>query len=151
MAEFVVAPAGFLLAVLWFDLMFDVQTLPHRGGVVPDAALDSIAAYYRRVTTAARPMNLAVAAMMLATLAALVVQIARGDDPRGVGPVCLALAAAAIGLAATRTFAAARRLGASTDSPAERSRLAHGIRRDHLICLPLMATVIALELITGVG
>jgi hypothetical protein len=27
---FVTAGAGFLLAVLWFDLMFDVQVLAHR-------------------------------------------------------------------------------------------------------------------------
>jgi hypothetical protein len=27
--------AGFLLAVLWFDLMFDVQTRKHAGNVLP--------------------------------------------------------------------------------------------------------------------
>jgi hypothetical protein len=38
--------AGFLLAVLWFDLMFDVQALRERGPVLPEAVLTSIAAYY---------------------------------------------------------------------------------------------------------
>ena len=54
MIAFVTGGAGFLLAVLWFDLMFDVQVLrnPARRG-----ALDSVSAYYRRVTTSARPMN----------------------------------------------------------------------------------------------
>src|SRR5439155_26220916 len=33
---FVCAGAGFLLAVLWFDLMFDVQVLRHRVGDEPD-------------------------------------------------------------------------------------------------------------------
>jgi hypothetical protein len=33
---FVTAGAGFLLAVLWFDLMFDVQALPHRGRELPE-------------------------------------------------------------------------------------------------------------------
>ena len=37
MQPFVVAGAGFLLAVLWFDLMFDVQVLRHRGpGDLPE-------------------------------------------------------------------------------------------------------------------
>src|SRR5262249_18886028 len=47
------ACGGFLLAVLWMDLMFDLQML----GAAPEAAVASIAAYYRRVTTDARPMN----------------------------------------------------------------------------------------------
>ncbi len=62
MTPFVTAGAGFLLAVLWFDLMFDVQTLRHRTGVLPKPVLDSIAGYYGRVTGAARPMNLLIAA-----------------------------------------------------------------------------------------
>ena len=52
------AGAGFLLAVLWFDLMHDVQVLRLPAGEDPSAALTSIARYYRRVTTDARPMNL---------------------------------------------------------------------------------------------
>src|SRR2546423_15035490 len=73
---FVTAGAGFLLAVLWFDLMFDVQLV--RRGEPRDSALESIAAYYRRVTTAARSMNRLVAAVMLAPIAAIVAQIRRG-------------------------------------------------------------------------
>ena len=40
------AGSGFLLAVLWFDLMFDVQVRGHRGGTVPGPVRESIAAYY---------------------------------------------------------------------------------------------------------
>ena len=43
------AGAGFLLAVLWFDLMFDVQTRKHTGDLLPPEVLASISAYYRRV------------------------------------------------------------------------------------------------------
>src|SRR2546422_6120331 len=48
--------AGFLLAVLWFDLMFDAQALGRRpvGGPLAEPVLASIAAYYRHVTTSAR-------------------------------------------------------------------------------------------------
>src|SRR5689334_11264258 len=58
MPAFVAAGAGFLLAVLWFDLMFDVQTRRHaHDAVLPPQVLGSISAYYRRVTTEAYPMN----------------------------------------------------------------------------------------------
>jgi hypothetical protein len=106
----------------------------------------SIAAYYRRVTTAARPMNRLVAAAMVATLASIVVQIARGDRPRWVGPVALALAAAAIALAATRTVPHAVRVGARTDSPRDQHELAKSIYRDHVACLVAISAVLALEL-----
>ena len=78
MHAFAAAGAGFLLAVLWFDLMFDVQTRKHSGGVLPPEVLGSISAYYRRVTTEAYPMNRLVALVMLLTLAA----IWRGDRAR---------------------------------------------------------------------
>ena len=70
MNAFVAAGASFLLAVLWFDLMFDVQVLGHSERELPEPVLASIAGYYGRVTTAARPMNRLVASVMLATLAA---------------------------------------------------------------------------------
>ena len=40
---FVTAGAGFLLAVLWFDLMFDVQALRTPGPELPEPVLASIA------------------------------------------------------------------------------------------------------------
>ncbi len=109
MNAFVAAGAGFLLAVLWFDLMFDVQAAGH--AEVPEPALASIAAYYARVTTAARPMNRLIAAVMAATLAAIVVEIAGSTEPAWLGWVSLGLALAAIGLAGLRTVPAAVRLG----------------------------------------
>jgi hypothetical protein len=56
MNTFAAAGAGFLLAVLWFDLMFDVQTRKYTGDLPPEV-LASISAYYCRVTTEAYPMN----------------------------------------------------------------------------------------------
>ena len=144
MNAFVTAGAGFLLAVLWFDLMFDVQVLRR-----PETAVDSIAAYYRSVTTDARPMNMLVGAAMAATLAAIVVQIADGDAPGWVGWTSLALAGSAIALAAAHTFAAAVRLGAQGDPPAVQARLARSICRDHLVCFPAIAAVIAIQLASG--
>jgi hypothetical protein len=145
-AAFVTAGAGFLLAVLWFDLMFDVQVLRHRRSEVPEPVLASIAAYYRRVTAGARPMTWLIAAAMAATIAAVAVQIAHDDAPRWVGWCSLALAAAPILLAAGHTFPQAARLGSRTDPLAVQGRLARSICRDHLVCLVAIAGLLAVQL-----
>jgi hypothetical protein len=77
MHAFAAAGAGFLLAVLWFDLMFDVQTRKYTGDLPPEV-LASISAYYRRVTTEAYPMNRLVALVMVLTLAAICAEIVQG-------------------------------------------------------------------------
>jgi hypothetical protein len=145
---FVTTGAGFLLAVLWFDLMFDVQVFGHSEPALPDGVLASISRYYRRVTTAARPMNRLIGVVMIATIASIVVQIAR-DDPKWVGWTSLALAVAPILLAATHTFPAAVRLGAGTEAVDVQSRLARSICRDHLLCFPAIAALIAIQLAFG--
>src|SRR3974390_269972 len=71
MNAFAAAGAGFLLAVLWFDLMFDVQTRNSAANPLPSDVLASISAYYRRVTTEAYPMNRLGALVMLLTLGAI--------------------------------------------------------------------------------
>jgi hypothetical protein len=146
MIAFVSAGGGFLLAVLWFDLMFDVQVLGHRERELPEERLASIAAYYGRVTTAARPMNRLIATVMLATIAAIVVEIARADVPAAVAWTSLALAVAPIALAGARTVPAAVRLGARRDTPARQSALARTICREHVLCLASIAALLALQL-----
>jgi hypothetical protein len=145
----VTAGAGFLLAVLWFDLMFDVQVLRQGGGDVPEPVLASISTYYSRVTTAARPMNRLIAAVMLATIAAIIIQITEGDAPAWVGWTSLGLAGGAIALAAVRTVPGAVRLGTRADLPAVQSRLARSILRDHVVCFAAIAAVLAIQLTTG--
>jgi peptidoglycan/LPS O-acetylase OafA/YrhL len=143
---FVTAGAGFLLAVLWFDLMFDVQALQSRDPVLPEEVLASIAGYYRRVTRQARRMNKLVALVMAGTLAAIVVQIAKGDDPAWVGWVSLALTGSAVALAGTHTFKAGARLGARRAAPDVQSATARSILRDHLLCLPAVVAVLVIQL-----
>jgi hypothetical protein len=149
MTQFVAAGAGFLLAVLWFDLMFDVQVVEHRTGEIPENVLSSIAGYYGRVTTGARPMNRLVAAAMVATIASIIVELARGDRPLWVGWASLPLVAIAVTLAGARTVPNAVRLGTRTDPPARQSELARAILRDHLVCASAIATVLAVQLIFG--
>src|SRR5208337_3418331 len=67
--------AAFLIAVLWFDLMFDVQVRKHTGDALPSEVLSSISAYYRRVTVEAWPMNRLIAVVMGLTLLAIIAEI----------------------------------------------------------------------------
>ncbi len=146
MSAFVTAGAGFLLAVLWFDLMFDVQTIAHRERELPEAALASIAGYYARVTTAARPMNRLIALVMLATLAAIVIELTGGHHPDWVPWASLALAVPPIALAGARTVPNAVRLGTRRDHVQRQSALARTICREHVFCAGCIAGLIALQL-----
>ncbi len=143
---FIAAGGGFLLAVLWFDLMFDVQAAGHAAAELPEPVLASIAGYYGRVTTAARPMNRLVAAAMLGTLGTIIAQIARADRPRWVGWASLVLATGPILLAALHTVPSAVRLGGRRDPEAEQSRLARAILRDHVICIAAIAALLVIQL-----
>jgi hypothetical protein len=144
----IAAAAGFLLAVLWFDLMFDVQVARHRAEpVLPESVLSSISAHYRRVTTTASPMGRLVGLVMAVLLICLVIQAVDGDAPAWVTVVSLPAALLATGLAMARVFWSARRLGARQDSTEVQSRLARSIFREHLVCLVAMAVVLLVQLV----
>ncbi len=143
---FVAAGAGFLLAVLWFDLMFDVQTRKHAGNPLPPEILASISAYYRRVTTEAYPMNRLVALVMVLTLVAIVAQIVEAEDPWWIGWGSLALAGSGFVPTLMRTVPNARRLGSAKDPPDAQSTLARAICRDHLFSFMRMSLVLGLQL-----
>jgi hypothetical protein len=142
----VAAGAAFLIAVLWFDLMFDVQTRRHAGDTLPDDVLASISAYYRRVTIGAWPMNRLIAAVMILTLLAIIAEIVLHTDRWWIAWISLASAASAIGLARARTVPNAMRLGRATDSRETQTRLARAIYRDHLYCLGAISVLLALQL-----
>ena len=153
----ITAATAFLVAVLWFDLMFDVQVWPHRDApAVPDEVTRSIATYYRRVTTDAHPMSKLISVVMACLLARLVWRAVRGGAPVWLSGVSLVAAVAAIGLALGRVVPDAKRLGqlrdtSSTDVDAvnERSRLARRVFRDHVAFLMLMSGLLVVQLVAG--
>src|ERR1700726_1505422 len=147
MHTFAAAGAGFLLAVLWFDLMFDVQTRRHAGDLLPGEVLASISAYYRRVTTEAYPMNRLVALVMVLTLAAIGAEIVADKNPWWIGWGSMALAGSGFAPTMVRTVPNARRLGSATDSAEEQSRLARAVCRDHMFSFARMLGVLGLQLI----
>ncbi len=136
--------AGFLLAVLWFDLMFDVQVRGTTAGDVPQRILDSISVYYARVTTSARPMNRLVALAMLVTLGSVSGLIVNEELARWRSVAALVCVVGAIGLAAARTVKNAVRLGGGKDDHRAQSQLAQLILRDHIVCFGLIFVVILL-------
>ena len=138
---------GFLLAVLWFDLMFDVQVLqfPDTAVPLPDAVLSSIAGYYRRATTEAYPMNRAVGAVMVTAIVGSIWQAVRARR-RGLAIVAAVLVAAAVTLAAARVFPNAVRLGSRADAVEHQSTLARAICTDHLWCLAAILLFTGLQL-----
>ena len=158
--KIVTAAAGFLIAVLWFDLMFDSQVLRgtgsrtdvrptgagNQGPVLPDAVLASIAGYYRRVTTDASPMGQLVGAVMAILVVALVFQLESDEAPVWVSAVSIPAALLATGLAIVRVFGEARRLGRREDSPEVQSALAGSIFREHMVCLAAMSVVLGVQI-----
>jgi hypothetical protein len=140
------ACGGFLSAVLWMDLMFDVQVRQlDRGPSIRDAALASIAAYYRRVTTAAFPMNRLIAAVMTLLVAGAAYR-AFQPATAGIGAsLALVLGGAPVALAALRIVPAAVRLGERTDETDAQVALARSIFRGHVLCFVAMTLFTALH------
>jgi hypothetical protein len=151
MARLLAACGGFLLAVLWMDLMFDVQArrLGRGDGPGDEDALGSIAAYYRRVTTDAFPMNRLIAAVMVITIAGSVWQTlhrAHGSPLLLVAPL---LAIGSIALAGLRVVPTAIQLGRRSSSLAAQATLARAILRDHLVCAVGIAAFVLLQVSQG--
>jgi hypothetical protein len=146
-APLLTACGGFLLAVLWMDLIFDAQVLSYRngGGELPEPVLASIANYYHRATTTSRPMGRLIALVMLILLCALGFQAVRGHHPAWLLVTSAALAGVPIVLALTRTVPNAVRLGRRADGRAEQTRLARAICRDHLLCAGCMAAFLVVQ------
>jgi hypothetical protein len=144
------ACGGFLLAVLWMDLIFDSQVLRHRGvDELPEPVLASIAGYYHRATTTSRPMSHLIAVVMVILLGALGFRAAAGDDPGWLLLASAVLVGVPILLALVHTLPNAVRLGTRVGSGAEQSRFARSICRDHLLSVACMSGFLVLWVAGG--
>lgn len=141
------ACSGFLLAVLWMDLIFDSQVRGSRDAELPEPVLASVADYYRRATTTSRPMSRLIAAVMVILLGVLVVGAVRGGDAVWLIAVSVVLAAIPIVLAAIRTVPNAVLFGSREGGAADQSRLARSVYRDHVLCFACMGAFLVLRLI----
>lgn len=146
----VTACAGFLLAVLWMDLIFDSQ-MRGRAGVADESTLASIAGYYHRATTTSQPMGRVIAAVMLILVATLGIDAFRGHTPGWLLLASAVLAGGPVLLALTRTVPNAVRLGRRTGTAEEQTGLARAVWRDHLVCAAGMAGLLVLWITSGLG
>jgi hypothetical protein len=129
------------------DLIFDTQVLRRRRAhELPEPVIASIAGYYHRATTTSRPMSLLIALVMVILLAALGFHALRGDGPGWLVGVEVVLSGVPILLAMVRTVPNAVRLGNRVGTPAEQSRLARSICRDHVVCIAGMSAFLVLWL-----
>ena len=131
---------GFLLGVLWMDLMFDVQARGEQGRV------ESITAYYRRVTTDAAPMSRLIAAVMVVQLCGIAAEVVMHRIAGWSAVAVVVLGVAPIGLALVRIVPDAVRLGSQRDTPATQLALARRIYRAHVLCFAAVAVFIALQI-----
>lgn len=140
---------GFLAAVLWFDLMFDVQVLGQPAGPLAEPILGSIATYYQRVVIDASPMGRLVSVGMLVGWVSVALQLRRRELRGLLGwATAVALFAPTL-LAGIRIVPSAARLASRADSIELQSELARAICWDHLFCLGSIILFLTLELVSS--
>ena len=111
MPAVVAAGAAFLFAVLWFDLMFDVQVRRCPSGTLPPEILSATSSYYRRVTVEGAPMMYLPVAVMVLVLAAIVLELVKATMTPWVGWLSLVLAVWAVVSVAFIAVPRAQRIG----------------------------------------
>jgi hypothetical protein len=140
---------GFLLAVLWFDLMFDVQVWPYWGQeTLPEDVLASIAGYYARVTTDAAPMNLLVGGVMFLTIGAVIWNLMRGPQQLWVRVGTLILLSVPVAAAQMVIFPAAQQLAIRADGLTVQTELANAIFTAHVACFVAIALMLVLQFLS---
>ncbi len=146
-AVVLVGCGGFLLGILWMDLMFDVQvrTLP-TAEAAETHRIASIAAYYRRVTTDAAPMSRLIAGVMVVQLCGIAAEVVTRRIAGWSAVAVVVVGVAPIGLALARIVPDAVRLGAGRDAAAAQLALARRIYRAHVLCFAAIVAFVALQI-----
>ncbi len=134
---------GFMIAVLYMDLVFDMSALPYRssGAPLPADVLESIASYYRLITK--NPYLLTF--VMLTATGCVVAQIAYALVARWVAWTSLGLMALAMSTAVFKVIPTAQRLATSKDAVEQRTRMVHSILPYHLVLLTCILSLAGLQ------
>jgi len=133
---------GFMIAILYIDLQFDLLGLPYTqsGAQVPPGVLGQVATYYGVITK--NPYLLMF--VMMTTLACIIAEIIYGLVPAWAGYTSLVLMLAAMGGGVVKVIPTAQRLATDKDSLEERSRMVKGMFPAHmflLICILSLSAV----------
>jgi hypothetical protein len=124
---------GFMMAVLYIDLMFDVSALPYRHtkAPLPKGVLDPIIHYYGRITQ--NPYVLMF--VMLTAVTCIGAEILYRLAPRWAGYASLFLMGLSMLTGTLKVIPTAQRLGSGDDSDEARTRMIHGMLPFHLVLL----------------
>ena len=138
---------GFMLAILYIDLMFDVMAVPHRRSraTLPKDVLDPITSYYGRVTQ--NPYVLMF--VMLATTISVVLQIVYGLTPRWAAYTSLAAIGLAMVVGVVKIIPAARRLASGKDPAEVQTRLVQSVLTAHVLLLICILVLAAIQLVAA--
>jgi hypothetical protein len=138
---------GFMLAILYIDLMFDVMSVPHRrsGTTLPKNVLEPITHYYRRVTQ--NPYVLMF--VMMTTTISLVVQIVYGLTLQWAAYSSLAAMGLAMVAGIVKVVPAARRLASGREPPDVQTRLIHGVFTAHVLLLACILVLAVIQLVAS--
>jgi hypothetical protein len=134
---------GFMLAVLYIDLMFDVSALPYRrtNSPIPKEVLDPIASYYRRVVQ--NPYVLMF--VMLVATTSIVAEIVYALVPQWVGYSSLALMGLSMVAGTLKVIPTAQRLAADNAPDDARSRMVHSMLPFHIVLLVNILLLAAIQ------
>lgn len=139
---------GFLLAVLWFDLMHDVVVYPYLLGEEPVSAdaLMTIETYYQRVVIDSSPMNLLVGFVMVLGIVTNIIRLVKSQEPTWLRLTCLALFLPPTGWALLSIVPMAAQLASAGSDSVTQASLAIRIFYAHVICLGLISAFVSLQL-----
>jgi len=139
---------GYLLAVLWIDLIFDSLVLPHHGKEsLPEEVLATMASFFKRLTHKPRLIFM----IMISMFTIVILQIGQGTVPAWVGWASLVLVTVPRGYANARVMPTARRLRARTDQPEKQSELARSLFAMHTFSFILMTLLGLIQLYAASG
>jgi len=135
---------GFMIAVLYLDLVFDVSALPYRHakGPLPDHIVEPIATYYRYVT---RNPYLLMFVMAIATIS-IIAELVYGLAPAWKGYVSLVLMGLAMVVGVARVIPTAERLAKGTVEAEQRARMVHSMFPSHIFLLITILLLAAVQL-----
>jgi hypothetical protein len=136
---------GFMIAVLYIDLVFDFSVLSYRRTrePLPPAVLDPVATYYRYITR--NPYLLML--IMLTAAACILAQLIYDLVPRWVGSASLSLTVLNSLVAVIKVIPTAQRLASGRDTAKERSQMVHSMLPFHLLLLVLVLLLALIQLI----
>src|SRR5215510_12566876 len=134
---------GYLIAVLWVDLIFDSLVLPHHDKeTLPEEVLATMSSFFKRLTHKPRLIFVVMVTMFMS----MILQIVQGTVPAWVAWTSLVLVVAPTGYASTRVMPAARRLGSRIDGVEKQSELARSPFAMHSFSLFLMTLLMVVQL-----